>query len=225
VFKQALRTLTIACLAAVVLVCIHVLPRFFADRAGREAARDAVAKAMQNDVRQIAAEASKSAATHAAADMQKDLLATTMPSTRNDLVVIERAAYSISVPVDSTVDAEDSSIDKEHLTTIDLPDGSTITIVVIDDKTVAGGAYDKAIASVRGRIEDAVGQKSDVFNSRALRSTAMIGAVKGKKYDFDLGEIEGDRKACLIIVQHQDQNKAEAMEVLRRAVGTFDFKG
>jgi hypothetical protein len=139
--------------------------------------------------------------------------------------VLDRAAFRITLPEKSTVDPDDPDLGRERFTTVNLPNGGTMMFVVAEAKEQMTDQFDSTASRCRAKFADVSIRNTDTFDpAKAVRSTAVTGVVKGERFVLEFGECDGRQKAVLIIVEYAEPKKAETVEMVRRALGTFEVK-
>lgn len=216
----------------VVLVCIRVLPRWWAERIGREAAENAVAQAAANAATQASDDVTRRVAREMADQVVRDMAkgdggaanrAAAVASAATS--VLDRAAFRITLPEKSTVDPDDPDLGRERFTTVNLPNGGTMMFVVAEAKEQMTDQFDSTASRCRAKLDNVSIRNTDTFDpAKAVRSTAVTGVVKGERFVLEFGECDGRQKAILIIVKYAEPKRAETVEMVRRALGTFEVK-
>jgi hypothetical protein len=232
--NRVVRTLLAFCIVVVVLVGIRVLPRWLADRAAREAANDAVARAAtqaatqaSDDVmRRVAREMADKVVRDMTADERRAAPAVAVTDVSGSAsLVLERAAFRITLPEKSTVDPDDPDLGPERFTTVNLPNGGTMMFVVAEAKERMTDQFDSTASRCQAKFENISVRNTDTFDpAKAVRSTAVTGVLKGERFVLEFGECDGRQKAVLIIVEYAEPKRLETVEMVRRALGTFEVK-
>lgn len=138
---------------------------------------------------------------------------------------VDRADYKISLPDGAKLEKGDGEVDADHMTTINLPNDSTMVILVIDDKARAPIAFNKMIDEYKSKVKDGVTDKSDSFvKPKASRATAVTGRLNGIQITFDVGQIDGKEKSFLIVFTYTESKKAPTIEMVQKAMATFVIK-
>ena len=224
--RDIIRRVVIFCVVVVVVAGLRLLPEWWARRAGREVAGEAAKSAVQDAIRQSIDEVARDAARKVADDVRREVTkdnpgGTTRGAATAASAVIDAVGYRIMLPDHSTVDP----VDNDHLATANLPGGGTLMIVAIDKKEQAAASFDQAVASLRGKLENPAVRTTDTFDpARAVRSTAFDGGIQGKPFGFEIGQIEGRSRACVIILEYPEARRGEVMEMARKALGTLQIK-
>ncbi len=224
--------LIVACLVAGVLIGIYVAPRMMVDQTGRQAARDAVGPAIQPAIRQVTSEAGRKAASELADKILAGAHpvgeeAQSMPSAApvTSPVVVDRQAFTVTLPPAATVDPEDVAVGSERMITANVSHSGILCVVVTNNKDEATSSYDDALARFRGKVENATQEKPATFDSlRVSRTTAVRGIIKGQEFRFEIAQCEGWDKGCLIIVEYPEQDKGDVVPMMSKALGTFRMK-
>jgi hypothetical protein len=229
--NRVVRTVLAFCVVIVVLVGIRVLPKWWAERVGREAAHDAVTQAVANAATQAADDVTRRIAREMADQVVRDIAkgeggGTTRATQARAGPVVELAAFRITLPEKSTVDPADPSLGRERMTTVNLPNGGTMVFVVEDDKLRMTRQFDSAASGCKVKLENPSARDTDTFDPvKVVRSTAIRGVLNGERFVFEIGQCEGRQKAVLIILDYAEAKQVESVEMIRRALGTFEMKG
>ncbi|MDB5333171.1 MAG: hypothetical protein JWP03_4322 [Phycisphaerales bacterium] len=211
-------------------ICIKVLPGFFARRAEHQAASQVANEAARDAAQRAVNDVVHDAVKQKAAEILRDVVGSENPSTAPAATnpgdtVIERTGYRITLPGNSTVDPPDANVGKDRLTQVNLPDHGALIIVAVDDKTLAAPEFDKMAASLQAKLESASIAKAGTFDGvKAARSTAISGTVKGERFAYEIAQIEGQKKACLIVLEYPEENKAATIGIMQKALATFQIR-
>lgn len=228
--KRTMGSMIAFCIAVAIAIGVKVLPRMLAQNAAQNAAREAARRAAVDDAREVMRQRVNDAAKQYVRQLAEDAAAnaaneggSSPPIGRS--IVVDRAAYSISLPSDSTVDPESAEIDLNHLTVVNLPDHATLTIVVIDDKKSAAGRFDTAVAAAKKDLEPATTGDTYTFDrATAIRSIAIRGTAKGQRCVIELGQIEGRTAGFVIGIEYCDQDRARTIARFKDALDSFQIK-
>jgi hypothetical protein len=138
---------------------------------------------------------------------------------------LERADYKITLPEKSTVDSTDRDIDQDHMTTVNLPNGGTMILLVLDDKKLADETVTNLIASYKGKLKDGIDGKTEAFDkAKAARSAVVSGKMNGIKTSFEVGQFDGKKKTVIVVFTYLERKKAETIEMMQKSLGTFTIK-
>lgn len=138
---------------------------------------------------------------------------------------VDRASYKITLPEGATIEKGDGEIDADHMTTVNLPNDSTMVLLVIDDKERAPVAFKKMIDEYKSKVKDGAVEKSDSFvKPKATRASAVSGRLNGVLITFDVGQIDGKEKSFLVVFTYTDSKKAATVEMVQKAMATFMIK-
>jgi len=234
--NRVVRTVLAFCVVIVVLVCIRVVPRWWAERIGRRAAHEAVAQAVANAATQATDDVTRRVAREMADQVVRDIAkgeggaasraaAVTYAASPTTLL-LDRAAFRITLPERSMVDPDDPDLGRERFTTVNLPNGGTMMFVVADAKDRMTEQVDSTASRCRAKFANVSVRNTETFDpAKAVRSTAVTGVLKGERFVLEFGECDGRQKAVLIIVEYAEAKRSEIVEMVRRALGTFEVKG
>jgi hypothetical protein len=224
--KANVRTAITFLVVVGVVVAVYVMPKMLKDQAVQDAVHDAVENAARDAARKVAAEAVPEAAKEIADQARSEAAKQgPAPVTNTPPIVLERAAYKITMPGDSTVDPEDKDVDKDHYTSVNLPTGGTFIITVTDQKELAGAKFDKINSDLKARFLDATVADTHTFDpARAVRSTAISGKLEGRRFVFETAQCDGNTRACLMILEYSEEKKTETLQLVRTALATFKMK-
>jgi hypothetical protein len=133
--------------------------------------------------------------------------------------------FAITLPNGATVDPESASLGSERFVTASLPGHGTICISVADNKEQARTIFDQLLASFREKVQNPEKVMADAFDStRVVSATGIRGSIKGEEFRYEVGQYEGWDKAFVIVCEYAGENKGEAVEMMRKALGTFRMK-
>jgi hypothetical protein len=223
--KANVRTAITFLLVVAVVVAVYVMPKMLRDHAVQDAVHDAVEDAAREAARKVAAEAVPQAAKEIADQARSEAAKQGPAPTNTPPFVIERAAYKVTLPGDSTVDPEDKDVDKDHYTVVNLPTGGTLIITVTDQKELAGPNFDKITANLKAKFQDATVADTHTFEpARAVRSTAISGKLEGRRFVFETAQCEGNTRACLMILEYSEEKKPQTLELVRTTLASFKMK-
>lgn len=234
--RSALRGIIAVCIVGALLIGITVLPRLWGEQTAHQVAREAVGPALQQSVRQVADEAGRRAAREMAEKILPDAHgsgAATVPTSSAASeptpvaapIKVERQAFEITLPSGATVDPEDASVGSERLVMVNMPDHGLLSIVVFDDKKRAESGFEETLSKLRGKMEKAEEEKPEALEAlHAVRATGMKGTVKGEEFEYEIGQCEGWDKGFVMVLEYPEENKAAAVAMLSKALGTFRMK-
>ncbi|HEY2585215.1 MAG TPA: hypothetical protein VGI81_05575 [Tepidisphaeraceae bacterium] len=138
---------------------------------------------------------------------------------------VDRASYKITLPEGATVEKGDGEIDADHMTTVNLPNDSTMVVLVIDDKARASVAFDKMVNEYKSKVKEGSVDKSESFvQPKATRANAVTGRLNGVLITFDVGQIDGKEKSFLVVFTYMQSKKAATIEMVQKAMTTFVIK-
>lgn len=206
-------------------VGIRVLPGFWARRTAQQVASDVAHDVARDAAHKVADDVLRDVARQVAADVLRNMSSTRPATASADATVIDRAGYTITLPGNCTVDLPEAGVDRNRLTTVNLPNHGGLIIVAIEDKALAPPQFDKMIAALQGKLEGCSSVKSNAFDrAKAARSTAFSGTAKGERFTYEIAQLEGQQKACLVIVEYPDESSAASVELAQKALATFQIK-
>ena len=138
---------------------------------------------------------------------------------------VDRASYKITLPDAATIEKGDGEIDADHMTTINLPNDSTMIILVIDDMARAPVAFNKMVDEYKSKVKDGTVEKSESFvKPKASHASAVSGRLNGVQITFDVGQIDGKEKAFIVVFTYTESKKAATVEMVQKAMTTFVMK-
>jgi hypothetical protein len=148
----------------------------------------------------------------------------TAPTTQSRTMEIERADYKAEVPQGCNIDPPDPKIDLDHYTAVNLPNGNSLIILVLDDKKVADTTFDKMMTKYRNAIKEPTETASDTFNSRKGKATVVSGKLNGMDFCFEVGVFSGQQKAFIVVSCCERSELDETRQILRHFVDSFVIK-
>lgn len=138
---------------------------------------------------------------------------------------VDRAAFTITLPPGATVDPEGTYPGADHVLNANLPGHSMTSIVVVDAKDKASDYESASIASIMKRIESPTEYTPVVLDSFNVSGTkGFQGIVKGEKFAFETGYVQGKEKACVVVVEFPAEDRATVAPVLKRALESLRMK-
>jgi hypothetical protein len=138
---------------------------------------------------------------------------------------LERADYKMSLPEEATLDEPDDDVDADHMTTINLPNDSTMIVLIIDDKKQGPGMFTQLAENYRQKLTDGVVKPTKAFaQTKAIRSAVVSGKMEGLKFGFEVGQFDGKKKTALVVYTYVESSKAEAIATAQKWLKTFVMK-
>ena len=138
---------------------------------------------------------------------------------------LERADYKITLPEGSTVDKPDEDIDADHMTTVNLPNGNAMILIVVDDTQLVPNMLGKLTDKYKEKIKDAVVGRTDAFDdAKATKSTLVSGKLNGLRFSFAMGEFDQKKKAVIVIFTYPQSEKTQTTDIVRKALSTLTIK-
>jgi hypothetical protein len=227
--KSIIRNVVAFCVVVGIVVGIRVLPGMWARHVARQvaqkeaerAAQDAVPQAIDDVthdiVRRMADEIARSVGGHNGG--------ATRPAALTPGPVIDLAAFTITLPAGSRVDAEDPSVGKDRFTTANLPEHGCMIFVVADDKATAAPHFDNLARTLREKMQGPVDVPISAFDpTKVARCGAVRGTIKDERIIYEIAEYDGQKKACLVIVEYPEANQSQTLELARGALATLRMK-
>jgi hypothetical protein len=131
----------------------------------------------------------------------------------------QRADYSVVLPAGSKLEADDPDIDADHYTSITLPDGNTLTIVVVDEVASTYGVYKTMVA---GLEENAGGkaEKTDLFAKISGEGVVIRGKANGMKIVMITGYVKG-AKGFVFGASYLEIEKEKSLKLIRDTINSF----
>jgi len=137
---------------------------------------------------------------------------------------IERASYKITIPDKSTVDPQDSDIDLDHMTTINLPNDNNIIILAIDDKALIDKSFTTMTEKYKNALKNVQETGSDMANLRNGKGVLLTGLFNGMKYCFEVGAFAGKKCGFIIVCAYPEKERVETREMAKKAVDSLKIK-
>lgn len=134
-------------------------------------------------------------------------------------IVVDRADYKITLPLGSTVDPVDVSVDINHFTVANFPNGTSLMMVVLDDKSRAESAFRTTMDKYKEQMKDPVETTGDITIGRHAKSIIVTGGLNGKEFSIDGRMFTGKQKAFVAVSFY---NKALAAETRQRVGQVLD---
>lgn len=137
---------------------------------------------------------------------------------------IARTDYKITVPDSCTVDPEDSDIDLDHMTTINLPNDNTLIVSVVDDVSALDRAVAKMKAHYLGKMQKAQETPSALVVNRHGRGVTIRGIFNGGKFCFEVVSLSGKKKGFVVVSTYLASEEKEALPIVQHALDSFVIK-
>jgi len=134
---------------------------------------------------------------------------------------LKRADYRITIPVKSTVDAEDPDIDLDHYTTINFPDKNFLLILVIDDKGATEEAYQHIVKGQQKALKNCKSSKSFFLKEIKGSGVQLNGRINGMKYTYQVGYLKGRKKGFVFNAGYLDSESESALRYLKTTINSF----
>lgn len=227
--KSTIAGIFVAILVAGALIGIYVIPKKVIEteqkKAGADAAKSAAQQSAQNEAADQIRKAAGEISEKLLADQRKNENAPTVDVSSSSPIVIDREAYTMTLPQGSEVDPPHPEDGKERLMHFRMPGHATGSVVVVDSKARALSAVDDTLADVKSKLTDT----SDV-NAEALApfKLARLSAIKGSIGTvtdvFEVGVWEGEAKSCIIIINYPVRPNDQAIASLQKAFRTFKMQ-
>src|ERR1044071_5944924 len=141
--RMTLAGIFIAPLVVGALIGIYALPKKVVENEEKKAASKVAPEATQDAARKVAEDEIRKAATEISsrllADQHKREIAPSVELSSEAPVVIDRKAFTMTLPQGSEVDPPKPKIDREKLVHFRLPGHASGSVVVVDNKGEANG--------------------------------------------------------------------------------------
>ena len=134
---------------------------------------------------------------------------------------IERSDYKITVPDKCTVDPEDADMDLDHMTTINLPNQNTLSVMVVDDKTLLDKSLERVKNNYKNSLKNAQEAPSNMVNMHKGKAVLVTGVLNGMKYCLEVGAFAGKKAGFVIVRSYPLSDKAATTKLTQKAIETF----
>jgi hypothetical protein len=131
----------------------------------------------------------------------------------------KRADYSVVLPAGSKLDADDPDIDADHYTSITLPDGNTLTIVVVDEVASTDEVYKKLVADFE-KNAGGKAEKTDLFAKISGEGVLIRGKANGMKIVMITGYVKG-AKGFVFGSAYLETEKEKSLKLIRDTINSF----
>lgn len=243
--KSAIAGFAAGCIVCGVLIGLYFLTKTGAERAGREAARTEIRQQVQDSIHKAADESGRQeareiadqilsaqgkagAATSPPSAPPSALPVTSPPPSASSTtapIAIERDAFAVDLPAGASVDPESASVGSERLVTANLPGHGLTSFVTVDDPARAERVGDDARKKLRAKVENAVDVAAAALDSPKVKhATGLQGSLNGLEFVYEVGQVAGRDKACVIVVEYPQDDKDQVASAVRQAMQTFRMK-
>jgi hypothetical protein len=145
-------------------------------------------------------------------------------TTRSVALDVQRADYVITVPDKSTVDPPEKDIDKDHMTTINLPNGNALIIMVVDDKSKTELAFNGTKQSYLGQMKNTKEGPSSLFANHKGTGKKIAGTLNNMAICFELGWFTGVNKGFVVITFYTLDEVKTAVPMAQAAINSIKIK-